>query len=105
MVVLTVVLPASGVALLPVRGSGLSLLLKVHKASFILSSGTMTIHVPGHLVDVVRFAPRDWVRRARRDAGGAGIRQWLIAAGLAIGALPGVVVPSRIGRWLAVSGQ
>jgi alpha-D-ribose 1-methylphosphonate 5-triphosphate synthase subunit PhnL len=104
-VVLTVALLASGVALLFVCGSGLSLLLKVHKASFILSSGTMTIHVPGHLVDVVRFAPRDWVRRARRDAGGAGIRQWLIAASLAIGALAGVLVLSRIGPWLAVSSQ
>jgi hypothetical protein len=101
-VVLTVVLLASGVALLFARGSGLSLLLKVHKASFILWFGTMTIHVLGHLADVVRFAPRDWMRR---DVGGAGIRQWLIAASLAIGALAGVLVLSRIGPWLAVSSQ
>ncbi|HEY2639656.1 MAG TPA: hypothetical protein VGI66_07190 [Streptosporangiaceae bacterium] len=104
-VALTVVLLASGVARLFVRGSDLSLLLKVHKASFILWFGTMTIHVLGPLVDVVRFAPRDWMRRARRDVGGARIRQWLIAASLAIGALAGVLVFSRIGPWLAVSGQ
>lgn len=104
-VVLTVVLLASGVALLFVRGSGLSLLLMMHKASFILWFGAMTIHVLGHLVDVVRFAPRDWLRRARRDIGGAGTRQWLIAASLAIGALAGVLVLSRTGPWLAVSGQ
>jgi hypothetical protein len=101
-VVLTVVLLASGVALLFARGSGLSLLLKVHKASFILWFGTMTIHVLGHLADVVRFAPRDWMRR---DVGGAGIRQWLIAASLAIGALADVLVLSRMGPWLAVSSQ
>jgi hypothetical protein len=41
----------------------------------------------------------------RRDVGGAGIRQWLIAASLAIGALAGVLVLSRIGPWLAVSSQ
>jgi len=104
-VVLTVVLLASGVALLFVRGSDLSLLLKVHKASFIVWFGAMTIHVLGHLPDVVRIAPRDWARRARRDVGGAGIRQWLIAASLAIGVLAGVLVLSRIGPWLAVSGQ
>jgi hypothetical protein len=104
-VVLTVVLLASGVALLYVRGPDLSLLLKVHKASFILWFGAMAVHVLGHLGDVVRFAPRDWVRRARRDAGGAGIRQWLIGGSLAIGALAGVLVLSRVGAWLAVSGQ
>lgn len=104
-VVLTVTLLASGVALLFVRGPDLPLLLKVHKASFILWFGAMAIHVLGHLGEVARFAPRDWVRRARRDARGAGIRQWLIAGSLAIGALAGVLVLSRVGAWLAVSGQ
>ena len=75
-VVLTVVLLASGVALLFVRGSDLSLLLKVHKASFILWFGAMTIHV-----------------------------QWLIAASLAIEALLGVLTLSQIGPWLVVRGQ
>ena len=104
-VVLTVVLLVSGVVLLFVRGSDLPLLLKVHKASFILWFGAMAIHVLGHLGEVVRFAPRDWVGRARRDARGAGIRQWLIAGSLAIGALAGVLVLSRVGTWLAVSGR
>jgi hypothetical protein len=104
-VVLTVVLLASGVALLYAPGSSLSLLLKVHKASFILWFGAMMIHVLGHLGEVVRFAPRDWLRRGRRDVGGAGIRQWLIAASLGVGALAGVLVLSRIGPWLAVSGR
>lgn len=104
-VVLTVVLLATGVALLWVRGSDLSLLLKLHKASFVLWFGAMTIHVLGHLADMATFAPRDWVRRTRRDVGGAGARQWLIAASYAVGALAGVLVLSRVGPWLAVSSQ
>lgn len=104
-VVLTVVLLASGVALLFIRGSSLPLLLKVHKASFVLWFGAMTIHVLAHLADVARFAPRDWLRRGRRGIGGAGIRQWAIAASLAIGALGGVLVLSRVGPWLTVGEQ
>lgn len=104
-VVLTVVLLGSGVALLFVRGPNLPLLLKVHKASFVLWFGAMTIHVLAHLADVTRFAPRDWLRRGRRGIGGAGIRQWAIAASLAVGALGGVLVLSRVGPWLAVGEQ
>ncbi len=99
-VVLTLVLLASGVALLFVPRSDLSLLLKMHKASFVLWFGAMAIHVLGHLVEVARFAPRDWLRRTRRDVGGAGTRQWLIAASLAFGAVLGVLVLSRVGPWL-----
>jgi hypothetical protein len=61
--------------------------------------------VLGHLAEVARFAPRDWLRRTRRDVGGAGTRQWLIAASLVVGALLGVLVLSRVGPWLALGGQ
>lgn len=104
-VALTVLLLASGVALLFLRGPGLALALRVHKASFVLWFGAMAIHVLGHMGEVARFAPRDWARRARRDVRGAGIRQWLIAASLAAGALLGVLVLSRVGPWLVVNGR
>jgi hypothetical protein len=39
------------------------------KASFVRWSGAMTIHVLGHLAEVFRPAPWDWLRRNRRDAG------------------------------------
>jgi len=104
-VLLTVVLFASGVGLLLVSRSWLPLLLKVHKASFIGWFGAMTIHVLGHLGDVFRLAPRDWLRRTRRDVTGAGPRQWLIAASLVAGVLLGVLFLGRVGPWLAaVSG-
>jgi hypothetical protein len=102
-VVLTLVLLASGIALLFVSRSSGSLLLTVHKASFVLWFGAMTIHVLGHLAEVARLAPRDWLRRPRRDVSGAGTRQWLIAASLVAGAVLGVLVISRVGPWL-VSG-
>ena len=69
-VILTVVLLASGVGLLLAGPSWLPLLLKVHKASFVLWFGAMTIHVLGHLGEVFRLAPRDWLRRTRRDVTG-----------------------------------
>jgi hypothetical protein len=61
----------------------------------------MTVHVLGHLAEVARLAPRDWMRRARRDVRGAGSRQWLLAASLVAGALLGLALLSRVGPWLA----
>ena len=102
-VILTVVLLASGVGLLLVSPSWLPLLLKVHKASFVLWFLAMTVHVLGHLAEVARLAPGDWLRRTRRDVRGAGRRQWLIAASLVAGALLGLAMLSRVGPWLATA--
>jgi len=101
-VILTVVLLASGVGLLLVSPSWLPLLLKVHKASFVLWFAAMTIHVLGHLGEVFRLAPRDWLQRTRRDVTGAAPRQWLIAVSLVAGAVLGFLLLSQVGHWLAV---
>jgi H+/Cl- antiporter ClcA len=74
----------------------------VHKASFVLWFGAMTIHVLGHLGEVFRLAPRDWLRRTRRDVAGAAPRQWLIAASLVAGCMLGFLLLSHVGHWLAV---
>ncbi|HLK00506.1 MAG TPA: hypothetical protein VKU39_11440, partial [Streptosporangiaceae bacterium] len=100
-VLLTLVLLVSGVALLLVSRAQMPLLLKVHKASFILWFGAMAIHVLGHLAEVARLAPRDWLRRSRREVTGAGARQWLIAASLVAGVLLGYLLIGRVGPWLA----
>jgi hypothetical protein len=99
-VILTLVLLASGVALLFAGPAWSHELLFVHKASFVLWFFAMTVHVLGHLTEVARIAPRDWLRRTRRDVSGAGTRQWLIAASLVSGALLGLATLSRIGPWL-----
>ncbi len=74
----------------------------MHKASFVLWFGAMTIHVLGHLGEVFRLAPRDWLRRTRRDVTGAAPRQWLIAASLVVGCMLGFLLLSHVGHWLAV---
>jgi len=99
--ILTLVLLASGVALLLASPAWSRELLFVHKASFVLWFFSMTVHVLGHLPEVARLAPRDWLRRTRRDVSGAGTRQWLIAASLVAGALLGLATLSRIAPWLA----
>jgi hypothetical protein len=102
-IILTVLLLASGVGLVLVGRSWLSLLLLVHKASFVLWFGAMTVHVLGHLGEVFRLAPRDWLRRTRREVTGAAPRQWLIAISLVVGALLGFLLLSHLGHWLALS--
>ena len=101
--ILTLVLLFSGVGLLLVSRPWLPLLLKVHKASFVLWFGAMTIHVLGHLGEVFRLAPADWLRRTRREVTGAGARQWLIAASLVAGVLLGFLLLSHVGHWLSAA--
>src|SRR5260370_37015855 len=88
----------SGVARLLVSGTWLPLLLTVHKASFVLWFGAMTIHVLGHLGEVFRLAPRDWLRRTRREVTGAGPQEWLIAASPGGGVMLGVRLLSQVGH-------
>jgi hypothetical protein len=99
-VVLTVVVLGSGVALLVAGSAWQRSLLLLHKASFVLWFGAMTIHVLGHIADTARLAPRDWMRRTRRDVAGAGLRQWTIASSLAVGVLLGFLLLGRVGPWL-----
>jgi hypothetical protein len=99
-VVLTVILFASGVALL-FFNSARATLLFVHRASFVLWFGAMVIHVLGHVFETARLAPRDYYWRTRRQVTGAGLRQWSIAASLAVGVLLGVLLVGRVGPFLA----
>ncbi|MCL2393651.1 MAG: hypothetical protein FWC87_03095 [Acidimicrobiaceae bacterium] len=84
-VILTAILFASGVALLFVPASWHGRMLTLHKASFILWFGATTIHVLGHLIDVGRLAPADWVRRGRSRAKGVWVRQGAVAASIVAG--------------------
>jgi hypothetical protein len=91
-VVLTLILFASGIALILVPRSFHHTLLFAHKASFVLWFGAMTIHVLGHVVETARLAPLDWARRTRRDVAGAGARQWAIALSLVAGLVLGIAM-------------
>ena len=98
-VVLTVVVFASGIGLLLVPVHLRSQLLLVHKASFVLWFVAMVVHVLGHLLDTARLAPRDYYRATRRQVAGAGLRQWTIAAALGIGFAIGVPFLPRAGAF------
>ena len=50
-----------------------------------------------------RSAPRDWLRRARREVTGAGTRQWLIAASLVVGVMLGLLLLPQVGHWLSAA--
>lgn len=91
-VVLTVAVLASGVALVLAPKAIGGRLLLIHKASFVLWFGAMAIHVLGHLVETARHAPSDWVRRTRRDVAGAGARQWAIVGSLVAGCILGAAM-------------
>lgn len=104
-VALTVAVFASGIALLLVRPSLRPTFLFLHRASFVLWFGAMTIHVLGHLVDTTRLAPRDWLRRTRRDVSGAGVRQWALVSSVAVGALLGFLLLGQVHPWLTSSSQ
>src|SRR5450755_3907765 len=54
----TVLLLASGVALLFFTGTGQQQILTLHKASFILWFGAMTVHVVAHIIETAQLGPR-----------------------------------------------
>lgn len=98
-VVLTVVLFASGIVVLVGPTSLHNQALFVHKASFVLWFGTMVIHVLGHLRDTARLAPLDLVRRNRRVIRGAGAREGLLAASLVVGVVVALAMVGPASRY------
>jgi hypothetical protein len=103
-VVLTVVLFGSGVALILAPHSFRHDLLFVHKASFVLWFAATTIHVLGHLLDTVELAPLDWVRRTRAEVAGASARQWALTISLGVGCVLGLVMLSPTTHYVHTAG-
>ncbi|HWG73540.1 MAG TPA: hypothetical protein VG184_05755 [Acidimicrobiales bacterium] len=99
-VVLTVLLFASGIGLVLAPHSLRHTLKFAHTASFVLWLGAMTIHVLGHLVETARLAPLDWARRTRHDVAAAGARQWALAGSLVAGAVLGFVTLGPASNYL-----
>jgi hypothetical protein len=60
-------------------------LLLLHKVSFVLWFGAMTIHVLGHLLETATLAPRDWLARTRNQVAGASWRKWALVGSLLAG--------------------
>jgi hypothetical protein len=101
-VVLTLAVFGTGIALLVGPRSWRSELLQLHRDTFIVWLAVTAVHVLGHLADTARLAPRDWLRRSRHQVDGAGARQWAIAASMTLGLILAVVVVPRVGPWLII---
>jgi hypothetical protein len=100
-VLLTVALFASGVALLFATPGLRSSLLTIHQVSFVLWFAAMTIHVLGHIRETAALAPRDFYWRTRAQVKGAGPRQWLLAASLLLGVLLATLLVGQTSHFLA----
>jgi hypothetical protein len=99
-VVLTVVLFASGVLLLLGPTAWRSQMLQLHQASFILWFILMTVHVLGHLGDMARLSTKDWARRSRRLVSGSRARRLLTTVSLLVGLVLAFLTVSRVGPWV-----
>ena len=99
-VLLTLTLFGSGIAALFASHGLRQELLFVHKASFVLWFAAMAVHVLGHLLDTARLAPLDYYRRTRNQVEGPALRQWAVAASIALGALLGVLFVGQVGHFL-----
>jgi hypothetical protein len=104
-VLTTVALFGTGVALTlagPEDGNPLMLL---HKASFIAWFGLMTVHVLGHILEVPSLAMPDWRRSGGREAAlaGSGLRLTLLGASLVTGLALALATISIADPWLSAS--
>ena len=98
-VVLTVAVLATGIALLFVPAADRSEWMFLHKATFILWLGAMSLHVLGHLLETATLTWSDLSRRTRRQVRGAGAREWLLVSALVFGILLAILVTPRVNGW------
>jgi hypothetical protein len=104
-VILTVLLFASGIALLLAPSSWHSRLLLVHRASFFVWLAAMAIHVIGHLLETARLAPLDWKPRTRRRVSGANTRQLTVLVSLGVGAGLAAALVGHVTTYLNRGGR
>ena len=108
-VLTTVVVFASGLALLFVGPRSRDTLLPIHKVSFFVWVGFMAVHVLAHLPSVLNSLNADYVHPARRDgargwrtdANGRGGRVISLASALVLGLVLAILVIPEFGPWLS----
>ncbi len=95
-IVATVSLFATGVAL-AVLGPGGGIVLGLHKASFIVWVGAMSLHVLGHVLRIPRLVGPDL--RGGEGVPGARIRLGIVAAAVTTGAVLALATIPLIAPW------
>jgi len=103
-VILTLVVLGTGLALLYAGASWHQRLLTAHKVSFVLWFLVMTVHVLGHLPETARLGLTDWVGRARRWGPGTGLRRAAVLASVGVGVAAGALVVGQVSAYLASTG-
>lgn len=98
-IIATLTLLASGVVLVFAGKSWQDQALFLHKASFVLWFGAMTVHVVGHIVETARLASRDWTPTSARALPRGASRRWVLALGVAAGGLLGAWSLGHLGVW------
>ncbi len=86
LVLATVVMLASGVALLTRSPQNPGVFLTVHKVSFFAWAALMVVHFLGHVAEGLRLTVRDW--RPAGDAAaarGRAVRRWVVVVALLVG--------------------
>jgi hypothetical protein len=105
----TIVVFASGVALLFAGPSSRGTLLPIHKLSFIVWGVFMAVHVLAHLPAVLNSLDADYIHPARRDsagplpsdANGRAGRVLSQASALVLGLVLAILVIPQFGPWLS----
>jgi hypothetical protein len=102
-VLTTLALFGTGIALVLAEPEGSDTLGFLHKASFVAWFGLMTIHVLGHLLELPKLALPDWRRHGGREAAlaGGGLRIALLGAALLAGLALALATISLAGPWLS----
>jgi len=105
-VISTLVVFASGVALLFAGPSSRQTLLPIHKISFFVWVAFMALHVLGHLADLPRALRADYSRlgQLHSDVTGRAGRMLALASVLVAGTVLAVLVIPQFGPWLHSSG-
>ncbi len=91
----TLALFSTGIAVVALGHRGL--LLGLHKASFIVWFGAMSVHVLAHVLKLPRLAGVDWVRVDR--LGGRRARQFALAATVVAGLVAGLAAIPLADHW------
>ncbi len=94
----TVALFATGIAALA-AGPSTRWLVQVHKASFVIWFGAMTVHVLGHIFETPALAFADWRRTERARVPAARTRVAALMLAVAVGVVLATVSLGWIGAW------
>lgn len=98
-IVLTIIVLATGVGLVLLPTSLRGQLFFLHQASFVLWLIATTVHVLGHVIETAKLAPQDWFGRSRRQVRQASTRQWVVVISLVLGVLLALVISPHYGHW------